>query len=199
LYILHIMGKKALVFLADGFEEVEAVTPIDYLRRAGIEVVTAAIGTELSVTGAHGIIFTADTTIGALNASGTLNPAGWDCVFVPGGMPGASNLAACVPAGNFYREMAKAGKITAAICASPAVFLAPLGLLEGKRFTCYPGMEKGLKSGTWSEERVVIDGNLITSRAPGTAAEFALALIEKLAGPEEANNIKEAILTNFFR
>jgi 4-methyl-5(b-hydroxyethyl)-thiazole monophosphate biosynthesis len=190
------MGKKALVFLADGFEEVEAVTPIDYLRRSGVEVVIAAIGQSLSVKGSHGIALTADTTIAALNP---LNPAGWDCVFVPGGMPGASNLAACVPAGNFFREMAKAGKIIAAICASPAVFLAPLGLLEGKKFTCYPGMEQrpeggAIPGGKWLEERVVIDGNLITSRAAGTAAEFALALVERLAGSDEAKKLKAATL-----
>jgi 4-methyl-5(b-hydroxyethyl)-thiazole monophosphate biosynthesis len=197
------MGKKALVFLADGFEEVEAVTPIDYLRRSGVEVVIAAIGVSLSVTGSHGITITADTTIGALIESQTLNSAGWDCVFVPGGMPGASNLAACVPAGKFYQEMAKAGKITAAICASPTVFLAPLGLLEGKRFTCYPEMEKGPKGGAinsgagggnWLEERVVIDGGLITSRAVGTAAEFALALVERMAGSDAAKNLKAATL-----
>ncbi|MDR2701916.1 MAG: DJ-1/PfpI family protein [Spirochaetaceae bacterium] len=186
------MGKKALVFLADGFEEVEAVTPIDYLRRSGVEVVIAAIGQSLSVKGSHGIALTADTTIAALNETETLNPADWDCVFVPGGMPGSSNLAACVPVGNFFREMAKAGKTIAAICAAPVVFLAPLGLLEGRKFTCYPGMEQGLTGCT--EDRVVIDGNLITSRAAGTAAEFALALIEKLAGGDAAKKLKAATL-----
>jgi len=194
------MGKKALVFLADGFEEMEAVTPIDCLRRAGVEVVIAAIGASLSVTGSHGIVITANTTIKALDESGTLNPASWDCVFVPGGMPGSSNLAACVPAGNFFREMAKAGKVTAAICAAPAVFLAPLGLLEGRKCTCYPGMEKGPEGSSaapganWLEERVVTDGNLITSRAAGTAAEFALALIEKLADGNAAKKLKAAML-----
>jgi len=193
------MGKKALVFLADGFEEMEAIIPVDCLLRAGVEVVIAAIRTSLSVTGSHGITVTANTTIAALNKSGSLNPAGWDCVFIPGGMPGASNLAACVPAGAVFREMAKAGKPIAAICASPAVFLAPLGLLEGKRFTCYPGMEKKpdgsiVGGGIWLEERVVIDGNLITSRAAGTAAEFALALVEKLAGSDAAKKLKSAAL-----
>ena len=188
------MEKKVLVFLANGFEEVEAVTPIDYLRRAGVRVVLAAIGPETAVTGARGIVLKADTTIGALETPETLSPDGWDAVFVPGGMPGASNLAACAPAGNFFRAMAKAGKITAAICASPAVFLAPLGLLEGKRFTCYPGMEKGLTGGTWTEEKVVSDGNLITSRAPGTAVDFALALVEKLAGGGEAKKLRAAAL-----
>jgi 4-methyl-5(b-hydroxyethyl)-thiazole monophosphate biosynthesis len=126
--------------------------------------------------------------------SGRFSAGSWDAVFVPGGMPGAANLAACAPAGNFYREMTAAGKITAAICASPAVFLAPLGLLEGKKFTCYPGAEKQASRGTWSAGRVVVDGNLITSRGPGTAAAFALALIEKLAGKEEVQKLTEAAL-----
>ncbi|MDR2313755.1 MAG: DJ-1/PfpI family protein [Spirochaetaceae bacterium] len=188
------MGKKALVFLAEGFEEVEAVSPIDYLRRAGIEVVSAAISKERKVTGAHGIPFTADTSIPDLQEQGKFTPASWDGVFVPGGLPGASNLAACSAAGEFYREMAGAGKLVAAICASPAVFLAPLGLLKDKRFTCFPGTEKQVKDGTWLSQRVVRDGNLVTSRAAGTAAEFALALIEKLAGAEAAKKLKEEVL-----
>ncbi|MCL1814637.1 MAG: DJ-1/PfpI family protein [Treponema sp.] len=188
------MEKKILAFLAGGFEEVEAVTPIDYLRRAGIEVTAAAIGTEKTVKGSRGIIITADTTIDELEKLGTFNSASWDGVFVPGGMPGSSNLAACTRAGSFFKEMAAAGKITAAICAAPAVFLAPLGLLEGKKFTCYPGMEKQVSGGTWREDRVVADGNLITSRAAGTAAEFALALIEVLADKEAAKTLEKAVL-----
>jgi 4-methyl-5(b-hydroxyethyl)-thiazole monophosphate biosynthesis len=188
------MEKKVLVFLADGFEEVEAVTPIDYLRRAGIAVLIAAIGKEKAVKGAHGISFTADTTIAELKKKGSFNSDAWDGVFVPGGMPGASNLAACKDAGTFYKDMSAAGKLTAAICASPAVFLAPLGLLAGKRFTCYPGAEGQVKGGSWSGDPVVVDGNLITSRAPGTAAAFALALIEKLTGPGEVKKLREAAL-----
>jgi len=188
------MEKSALVFLADGFEEVEAVTPIDYLRRAGVRVVLAAIGAETAVTGSHGIVLNADTTIAALEKSGKLAPDAWDGVFIPGGMPGASNLAACTPVCNFFRQMAATGKVIAALCAAPAVFLAPLGLLEGKRFTCYPGMEQGLTSGTWTEKKAVVDGNLITSRAPGTAVDFALALVEKLAGSEAAEKLVASAL-----
>jgi 4-methyl-5(b-hydroxyethyl)-thiazole monophosphate biosynthesis len=92
--------------------------------------------------------------------------------------------------------MAASGKLTAAICASPAVVFAPLGLLEGKRFTCYPGMEQKVSGGTWLEDRVVSDGNIITSRGPGTAAAFALALIRELAGPKEAEQlIRDALLS----
>ena len=188
------MGKKALTFLAEGFEEVEAVTPIDYLRRAGVEVTVAAIGAEKIVRGARGISLAADTTLAALEQGGLLNAASWDGVFVPGGMPGATNLAACSAVGNFYKEMAAAGKIAAAICASPAVFLAPLGLLEGKKFTCYPGMEKTVKGGSWTDKRVVIDGNIITSRGAGTAGEFATAIIGQLLGETEAERIAQAVL-----
>jgi len=192
--ILLYMGKSALVFLANGFEEVEAVTPIDYLRRADVRVIVAAIGAETAVTGARGIVINADTTIADLEKAGEFVPDRWDGVFVPGGMLGATNLAACAPVGKFFQEMSAKGKIVAAICAAPALFLAPLGLLEGKRFTCYPDMEKRLKGGTWTEERVVIDGNLITSRAPGTAVDFALALVEKLAGSDAAKKLSASAL-----
>ena len=190
------MRKKALVFLAPGFEEVEAVTPIDYLRRAGVKVSAVSIGTEKTVPGAHGIVITACAVIAELERSGGMDPAGWDAVFVPGGMPGAANLAACEGAGAFFKAMNGAGKLIAAICASPAVFLAPLGLLEGKRFTCYPGMEPApLPPGAaWTEDPVVVDGNLVTSRGPGTAALFALALIEKLAGKAEADKLRAVAL-----
>jgi 4-methyl-5(b-hydroxyethyl)-thiazole monophosphate biosynthesis len=188
------MGKKVLCFLAEGFEEVEAITPIDYLRRAGIEVTVVAIGKEKTVTGAHNIKVEADTAITELEKAGHLNAASWDGAFVPGGMPGSSNLAACVPAGNFFKEMAAAGKLTAAICAAPAVFLAPLGLLNGKKFTCYPGMEKKVSGGVWLTDKAVVDGNLVTSRGAGTAAVFALAIIELLLGKDKAKSVGEDVL-----
>ena len=188
------MGKKILVFLAEGFEEVEAVTPIDYLRRSGVEVSIAAIGSEKTVTGARGIKLTADTLIADLQKAGEFTSDSWDGTFVPGGMPGAKNLAGCVPAGTFFQEMAQNGKIIAAICASPVVFLAPLGLLENRKFTCYPGMENDQKGGIWVEDKVVVDNNLITSRGPGTAVDFSLALIECLAGKDAANTLIAAAL-----
>ncbi|MDR2551696.1 MAG: DJ-1/PfpI family protein [Treponema sp.] len=188
------MEKRTLVFLAEGFEEVEAVTPLDYLRRAGIEVISASAGEGKTVKGAHGISLAADLLLADLERAGKLKAAFWDCALVPGGMPGASNLAACTLAGTFFKEMAAAGKIIAAICASPAVFLAPLGILKGKRFTCYPGMEKDVREGLWTAERTVADGNLVTGQGPGTAAEFALALVEKLAGETAAEDLAGAAL-----
>jgi 4-methyl-5(b-hydroxyethyl)-thiazole monophosphate biosynthesis len=188
------MDKKALIFLADGFEEVEAVTPVDYLRRANIKVIMAAIGKDTAVMGSHGINFTADTTLETMEKQGELNPDGWDCVIIPGGMLGSKNLAACAGVGSFLKKISGKGKMIAAICAAPAVVLAPLGLLEGKRFTCYPGMEEGLTSGYWTEDKVVIDGALITSRAAGTVAEFAFALIRILAGGDQEERLRAALL-----
>ena len=193
------MSKSVLVFLAEGFEEVEAVTPIDYLRRAGIEVTVAALGKDLTVRGARGIQVIADAALDDLAGDGKLKPSSWDGVVVPGGLPGADNLAASKQAGDFLKGMAKAGKLVAAICASPARVLAPLGLLAGKKFTCYPGEEKNispslLAGAEWKEDRVIVDGNLITSRGAGTAGEFAAAIIGELLGPEEAKKLMDKVL-----
>jgi 4-methyl-5(b-hydroxyethyl)-thiazole monophosphate biosynthesis len=188
------MAKKVMVLLADGFEEVEAITPIDYLRRAGIEVATVSIGGNAGVKGARGIPVTADTSLAELRGRGQVSPAFWDGVLLPGGMPGASNLAASPETGAFLKDMAAAGKLVCAICASPAVVLAPLALLQGRRFTCFPGMEERVSGAEWSEDRVVIDGNIITSRAAGTAAAWAAAIIEKLEGPEAARKLSESVL-----
>ncbi|MDR0442538.1 MAG: DJ-1/PfpI family protein [Treponema sp.] len=181
------MAKKTIVLLADGFEEVEAVTPIDYLRRAGVEVTTAAIGKSASVKGARGIQINADITLEGHDAA-------WDAVVLPGGMPGASNLAASKETSALIKIMAADGKLICAICASPAVVLFPLGLLSGKKFTCYPGLEEKVKDGVWSEHKVVIDGNIITSRGAGTAGHFAVAIIEKLLDEETAKKIADSVL-----
>ncbi|MDR2259138.1 MAG: DJ-1/PfpI family protein [Treponema sp.] len=191
------MPKKVVVFLADGFEEVEAVTPIDYLRRAGLEVHIAAVGKNRLVTGAHGLPVTAGLTLGELVKKGA---GPWDAVLLPGGMPGASNIAASKEAGAFIKEMAAAGKWVTAICASPAVVLAPLGLLAGKRFTCYPGMEKQVRDTTarWSADKVVVDGNTITSRGAGTAAYWAVEIIGRLLSPAEGKKVAQAVLLENF-
>lgn len=182
------MPKRALVFLAEGFEEVEAVTPVDFLRRAGIEVVTVAVGDRKTVAGARGIPVVADKT--AAEAAGLA----CDAVVLPGGMPGSKNLAASGEVDAVVREAAAKGKLIAAICAAPVVVLASKGLLAGKRFTCFPGMEKEAAGATWREEPVVVDGNLITSRGPGTAALFALAVIEYVLGRDAAEKVGKAAL-----
>jgi 4-methyl-5(b-hydroxyethyl)-thiazole monophosphate biosynthesis len=184
------MMKKAVLLLAEGFEEVEAVTPIDYLRRAGVEVTVAAVGGTLAVKGARGVTVNADTTLREVGQKA----APWDAVVIPGGIPGASNIAASKEAGALIAEAAAAGKQVCAICASPAVVLAPLGLLSGKKFTCYPGMEEKVSDGKWTEDRVAIDGNIITSRGAGTAGEFAVAVIGQLLGGTEGDKIAKSVL-----
>ena len=194
------MAKKAIVLLAEGFEEVEALTPVDYLRRCGVEVTVAATGPKLSVQGARGIKVAADATLKGLLKEKRLAPVGWDAVVCPGGLPGADNLAASKETGTFLKEMAKAGKWVCAICAAPARVLSPLGLLAGRNFTCFPGEEEkvlaseGSPKAKWKKDRVVIDGNLITSRGAGTAGEFACAIIGKLAGEDEAKKLAERVL-----
>jgi 4-methyl-5(b-hydroxyethyl)-thiazole monophosphate biosynthesis len=192
------MIKKAIVLLAEGFEEVEAVTPIDYMRRAGIEVTIAALAAQEQcdglpvLKGSRGIQVNADTFLGKLLPKA----ADWDAVVAPGGLKGAENLAACKTTGAFLKDMAAAGKLACAICAAPALVFSPLGLLAGKKYTCYPGMEERVKDKTaiWSEDRVVTDGNIITSRGAGTAGEFATAIINKLLGEETGKKIAASVL-----
>lgn len=178
--------KKIAVLLADGFEEVEAVTPIDFLRRAGVEVLVAGIGGK-TVKGAHGVSIHADLELAEL-------PENLDGVVLPGGMPGSQNIADSPVAMDLIRKTLAEGKILGAICAAPAVVLGAHGLLRGRRFTCYPGFEKDVLEADFSPERVVVDGNLITSRGPGTAAEFALVLVGKVVNPEEAEKIRKGTL-----
>ncbi len=189
------MAKRAIIFLADGFEEVEAVTPIDYLRRAGVEVTVAAVGHERAVKSSRGLSILATDTVADLSAAaGRWTPASWDAVLVPGGMPGATNVAASRPCGDLLKAFAASGKVIGAICAAPAVVLAPLGILSGRAFTCFPGMEKEVSGGRWKEDRVVVDGNLITSRSAGTAGEWARALVATLCGEEAAHRLTNAVL-----
>jgi len=191
------MAKKAIVLLADGFEDVEAITPIDYLRRAGIEVTTVSISESLTVTSKWGgIKMTANSTLTDIVKQGT---DGWDAIIAPGGMPGSTNLAASKETGSLIKKMATDGKLVCAICAAPALVLAPLGLLNGKKFTCYPGMEEKVTTASyagckWSDNHVVTDGNIITSRGAGTAGLFAVTIIEKLLDKAAAQKIADAVL-----
>jgi 4-methyl-5(b-hydroxyethyl)-thiazole monophosphate biosynthesis len=188
------MPKRAIVFLADGFEEVEAITPIDYLRRAGIEVATVSIGPDARVQGSHGIAVNADNILANIEAQGKADPADWDAVVLPGGGGGSDNLASSAAVGSFVTAMARAGKLVCAICAAPAVVLAPLGLLKGRNFACFPGMEERISGAFWKGDRVVIDGSLVTSRGAGTAGEFAVAIIGKLLGDAEGEKVARSVL-----
>lgn len=172
-------NKKAVLFLAEGFEEIEAVTPIDVLRRVGVAVTVAGVGGALR-RGAKGLAVQADVAVADLAGE-------FDLMILPGGMPGAKNLAESPEVRALAQTMLAAGKLVAAICAAPALTLAAWGFLNGRRATCYPGMESLFPAGvTFSPERVVCDGNIITSRGPGTALEFSLHLAALLAGDAAA-------------
>jgi 4-methyl-5(b-hydroxyethyl)-thiazole monophosphate biosynthesis len=170
-------AKKVLVPLAEGFEEIEVVAIVDLLRRAGIEVHTAALAGR-EVSGSHGIALRADLGLDAVRA------ADYDMIVLPGGMPGTRHLKEDPRVIALLREFAADGRYTAAICAAPSV-LAHAGLLEGRTATSFPGfLDAASAPGlTLSEQPVVVDGTVATSRGPGTAIPFALRLIELLEGP----------------
>ena len=173
------------VFLAEGFEEIEAITPIDILRRGGVSVRTCSITASPVVTGAHGIPFTADTTLEKLDASE-------DVILLPGGMPGTLHLKACKALEERIRSHYARGGILAAICAAPTVF-GEMGLLGDQTATCYPGMEDGLFCKTVSREKSVLSGKILTSRGAGTAAHFAFTLLTLLKGRETAETLAKAM------
>ncbi len=178
--------KRAAVLLADGFEEVEAVTAIDFLRRAGVETLIVGV-TGAEAEGGHEIRLVADCEIDAVNAE-------IDAVVVPGGADGAANIASSHPAMDLIRRADAQGKLVAAICAAPGLVLGAHDVIGTRTFTCYPGFESHVRSGSFVEERVVVDGNLITSRGPGTAAEFALAIVTYLCGSDEAAQLRQRTL-----
>lgn len=181
------MGKKALLVLADGFEEIEASGPMDILRRAEIELTVAGLLTQ-EVKGAHGIKIFADRTLDKIDAE-------YDAIIFPGGLPGAENLAASEKVKMLIKNMHERGKIIAAICASPAFVLGPTGILKGRQVTGYPGTEgKFGKDTQVSEEGVVVDGNIITAKGPGFALAFGLKIVEVLVGKEKADSVKARLL-----
>ena len=181
------MARKAIVVLAQGFEEIEAVTPIDILRRANLDVEVVGLDA-LEVTGSHGLTFRADRLLADAEDA--------DAVILPGGLPGAENLAASARLAAVLRAQLAAGRLVAAICASPAFVLAPLGLLDGRRATCYPGCQDRFADTTVyaPDADVVIDASVVTSRGPATAFAFGLALARRLAGPEVAAQLARAML-----
>lgn len=178
---------RVLVPLADGFEETEAVTVIDILRRGGLEVVTAGLEAG-PVHGSHGIPVVPDKTLDEALADD------YEMVVLPGGMPGADNLEKDPRIAGLLTRLADSGRFTAAICAAPKV-LAAAGLLMGRTATSFPGFldPQEVPGLTLSEASVVIDGKVITSRGPGTAMDFALALVEQLAGLETRRAVEERL------
>lgn len=179
---------KVLVPLAPGFEDLEAVTLVDLLRRAGVEVITASLTPGL-VQGARGIRVEADAQLDAVL------DLDFDMIALPGGMPGAENLKRDRRILALLRKMAAAGKFTAAICAAP-IALAEAGLLDGKKATSYPGFvdKLNLPHTTYLDDAVVVDGRVVTSRGPGTAMDFALTLIALLAGEAKREQVEAGLV-----
>lgn len=178
------------VFLAEGFEEIEALTTVDVLRRGQMQVYTVSITDKKEVKGANGVVVVADKTINEIDG----NDALW--LIVPGGMPGASNIAACGKVSDMLQNQWKKGARIAAICAAPAVVLAPLGILQGQDATCYPSFMDDLEKGgaTYVDNRVVISGNLITSNGPSSALVFALAIVASTQGDDVASSVASGML-----
>lgn len=183
------MVKKVLIPIADGTEELEAVCLIDTLRRAALEVTVASVG-KLQVTASRGVKLVADVLI-ANCASQT-----YDCIALPGGMPGAEHLRDSAQLIDMLKKQKAAGRLYGAICASPVVALLPHGLLDGMKATCYPSMRNELDPALARNERVVVDGNCVTSQGPGTAIEFALKLVELLLGPQKARDVAGPMLVS---
>ncbi|XP_057815306.1 protein DJ-1 homolog C isoform X3 [Cryptomeria japonica] len=177
-----------LVPIANGSEEMEAVIIIDVLRRANIHVVVASVEETLEIVASRKVKIVADKLIEEAATSA------YDLIVLPGGMPGAERLSNTQSLTKLLREQAESKKAYGAICASPAVVLEAHGLLKEKKATAHPAFSQKLADQSAADTRVVIDGNLITSRGPGTAMEFALAIVEKIFGQEKAISIAEAMV-----
>lgn len=178
--------KKALIILAHGFEEVEALTVVDALIRGNIKTVTASITDDLVVQSSHGVKVFCDAKL--IDVKDEV----FDVVFLPGGMPGSINLAQSFDVNEVVIKHAQ-GKIIAAICAAPAVVFGPAGLLEGKKATCYPGCESYYPGFNFSEEGVVRDGNLVTAKSAAYAWDLGFTLVEMLEGKAAAEKVKNSI------
>lgn len=178
---------KLGIFMADGCEEIEGLTVVDLVRRAGIEIEMISVSGEKSVTGSHKITF--QTDIDKADADYT----SYDGIVLPGGMPGTTHLMEDETVNRVIREFAQDGKLVAAICAAPSV-LGNAGLLEGKTATCYPGVEGKLTGADFVTDPVAKDGNIITSRGLGTAIDFAAEIVAYLSDQEAAKSLKESIV-----
>ena len=184
------MKKSAAVFFATGFEEVEALTVVDLLRRAGIETVCVSINNEKRVTGSHNITVEMDAGLDRLDFGL------FDILICPGGMPGTKNLEACEWLIKNIRSSYENGKYIAAICAAPSIF-AHMGLLQGRKACIYPGMEEELYQNgadVCSDDKVMKSDSIITSRGVGTAIPFALEIISTLVGQEKADELAKSIV-----
>lgn len=179
------LNKNVLVAIATGIEELECISIIDVLRRAGVGVRVSSIE-EREITSAHGLKIVADSQF----IDEVVED--YDGIILPGGTQGAERFFEYSPLTQALESFAKGGLLVAAICASPALVLAPLGILDNKKATCYPSFKSKLKH--YSNDAVVVDGNVVTSQGPGTALAFAFKLAEILIGPEKAKSVKSDML-----
>lgn len=183
------MSKKMAVFLAEGFEEAEAIVPIDIARRAGIEVTTASILDDIYVTGSHNIQIKADALLSGIDTKD------YDMLMLPGGMPGTANLEASNKVKEALIAANKDGRYLAAICAAPRL-LGSLGILDGKKATVYPGNDDYLKKADYDKAaKAVTDGNVITARGMGCAVDFGREIVTALVGADKAKEVLDAIQT----
>lgn len=178
--------KKVYIALADGFEEVEALTVVDLLRRAGVDVKMVSVTANKEVQGAHQIVVLCDLLIESIKDKA-------DMLVLPGGAAGTHALMEHKGLAALIKEYNAEGRYLAAICAAPSVY-GKLGLLKGYRATCYPGWEGNLLGAITTDEHVVCDHNFITSKGPGTSMEFALYLVTVLCGESKAKELKEDLL-----
>lgn len=179
--------KKAYLFFATGFEEVEALTVLDILRRGGVDCKTVSIMGDYDVISSHGVTIRADLLFDEKN----LNDA--DMLIMPGGVPGTPNLKAHAGLAALINEYVEADKYLAAVCAAPTIY-GEMGLLKGKNATCFPGMEEGLIGANHKTDKVVVDGRFITSRGMGTCIDFGLQLLALLENEEVAESIAKKIV-----
>lgn len=180
--------KKVYVFLANGFEDVEALIPVDVLRRGGLDVTTVSVVDDSQVVeSAHGVQMVADEMFEDCDFGDA------DLLLLPGGMPGASNLYEHEGVCNAVVAQHEAGKRIAAICAAPAVVLAQLGVLDGRHATCYPGFEQLLTKATYTGDLVSVDGHITTGEGPAAAFPFAYELLSQLVSAEVSDQVAEGM------
>lgn len=187
-YILRNAMNTAYIFLADGFEEIEALSTVDVLRRAAMNVVTVSVHDDTLVTGAHNVPVEADALFDEVD----FEDAQW--LILPGGMPGAANLRNCEPLCQLLKSHYDKGGNVAAICASPSIVLGPLGLLQKHAAVCYPGMDATLNCASPREDMVVTSGNVVTGKGPAAAWEFALTIVRLTLGEEAAQAVADGML-----
>ncbi len=178
------------IFLADGFEEIEALSPVDFLRRSGVDVKTVSLNSDLFVKGSHGITVKADILLSDVSLDKNL-----EGIILPGGMPGSNNLNSCSVVEKAIRFCEKESKLICAICAAPFI-LGEKCVLKNKNATCYPGFEDKLTGATVKSDSVVTDGNIITAKGAGVAWEFSFAIASALKGKDTAEKVIKSIQWN---